>query len=249
VLVAASTSCFPKLSLQEAFDRLADLEYTAAEIVVREGSGALTPTELAPRFDSIVHTCRMSRRINPVAFYFDVEPNLPNYNDYFATCCQLAKACRIVVMTIHASPKGTPFNEEVERLKTLVRIGVNEGVIVGVLTEADCISGEPDAIVSLSKNVSGLAAALDPSHFIYNEPKMKDFDSIIDLVHHVRLRDTTKDAFQVQIGQGSLEYGRLAIQLEKAHYNRALCVDLAELPNVEPIAELRKMRLLLESLL
>jgi hypothetical protein len=37
--------------------------------------------------------------------------------------------------------------------------------------------------------------------------------------------------------------------LSLVNYRRALCVDLAPLPDVDPLAELRKMRLLLESLL
>ena len=61
--------------------------------------------------------------------------------------------------------------------------------------------------------------------------------------------DTTAKSFQVQIGQGVLEYNRLVAQLRKNDYNRALCVDLAPLPNLSPESELRKMRLLMESIL
>jgi hypothetical protein len=68
-------------------------------------------------------------------------------------------------------------------------------------------------------------------------------------VCHIRLRDTTPTQFQVRIGQGVLEFGRLVIQLSKVDYYRSLCVDLAPIPDVDSMAELRKMRLLLESLL
>jgi len=36
-------------------------------------------------------------------------------------------------------------------------------------------------------------------------------------------------------------------QLRRYHYDRALCVHLDELPDVDHLAELRKMRLLLTS--
>jgi hypothetical protein len=65
----------------------------------------------------------------------------------------------------------------------------------------------------------------------------------------VRLRDTSKSQFQVRVGQGEVEYGRLVTQLNTFNYRRALCVDLAPLPDVDQNAEMRKMRLLLESLL
>ena len=68
-------------------------------------------------------------------------------------------------------------------------------------------------------------------------------------VCHVLLRDTTKDSLQVRVGQGLVEYGRLITQLQKYRYSRALCVDIAPMPDVDQHAELRKMRLLLESLL
>ena len=68
-------------------------------------------------------------------------------------------------------------------------------------------------------------------------------------VYHVRLRDTTKDQLQVRVGQGEVEYGRLVNQLNKVHYDRALCVDLQPQPEIDQLTEMRKMRLLLESLL
>jgi hypothetical protein len=46
-----------------------------------------------------------------------------------------------------------------------------------------------------------------------------------------------------------VEYGRLITQLSKYRYNRAFCVDILPMPGVDQAAEMRKMRLLLESLL
>ncbi len=67
-------------------------------------------------------------------------------------------------------------------------------------------------------------------------------------VVHVRLRDTSKEEFLVRVGQGDIEYGRLVSQLNKVNYDRALSVDMTDLPEVDQAAEMRKMRLLLESL-
>ena len=63
------------------------------------------------------------------------------------------------------------------------------------------------------------------------------------------LRDTRKDKFQVRVGQGEIEYGRLITQLSMVRYNRALSVLIEPMPDVDQVGELRKMRLLLESLL
>lgn len=248
MIVAASTSCISNAPLQEILERLSDLEYTNTELVVGE-HGTITPNELVTKYDSIVHLCRTCRRITPVAIHFDLDPTAPKYFEYFRVLCELAKSIKVVVMTVRASIPGTPFNEEVERLRHLVRLAMNDGVVVGLLTEAGRLTDMPDTVGSLCKSIKGLAVTLDPSHYIVNLPKARDYEGILDLVCHVRLRDSTTDQFQVRIGQGIIEFGRLVIQLAKVGYHRALCVDLAPIPDVDSSAELRKMRLLLESLL
>lgn len=250
MLVAVSTACFPELSFEEVLDKLADLEYAAVEIVVSKEGAQLTPEILKNDFNSIVLTTKRSvRRITPVAIYLDIEPTEPDFIEAFQLACFYANALQIVVITVRASFLGAPFNEEIERLRKLVKLGLGKGVIVGIQTESDRLSRDVDTVISLCNNVPGLAVTLDPSHFIFGYEKPKDYETLIEHVNHVRVRDTTKDAFQVQIGQGILEYGRLAITLGKVGFNRALCVDMKALPNLDFNAELRKMRLLLESIL
>ena len=52
------------------------------------------------------------------------------------------------------------------------------------------------------------------------------------------------------VGQGEVEYGRIISHLDRYHYDRALTVDIRDLPDspfpVEP--EVRKLKYLLESL-
>jgi len=230
-------------------ERLADLEYSAAEVVVDETLGQLRPSELAEKFDSTIQACKSSRRITPVSFFYNVDPNAEKYFEHFATLCQLAKALKVVSISVLPAKLGAFFNTEVERLQKLVHLGNREGIHVGLITLGDSLTESPETVGSFCKTVPGLTVTLDPTHYIYGCPKPKDYDSILDYVSHVRLRDSTKDNFQVQIGQGVIEYGRLVIQLGLAGYKRALCVDLGIMPNIDPIAELRKMRLLLESLL
>jgi sugar phosphate isomerase/epimerase len=75
------------------------------------------------------------------------------------------------------------------------------------------------------------------------------YDQVLPHVYHVRLRDSSKDQLQVRVGQGLIEYGKLISQLARFKYDRALSVDMMALEGVDQMAEMRKMRLLLESLL
>ena len=136
-----------------------------------------------------------------------------------------------------------------ERLQQLVAISSIEGVRVGLLTETGRMTEDPDTAVVLCNSVKGLGLTLDPSHYIFGPHQGKPFDQVMEHVYHVRLRDTSKAQLQVRVGQGEVDYGRLVTQLRKAGYNRALSVDLIPMPGVDQPAEMRKMRLLLESLL
>ena len=213
------------------------------------GHGTIAPSSVADQHEAIVQLRRSSRRIVPIAIFFDVEPDTPEFLEQFTAACRLAKDCKIAVITIHAAVPGTPFNEEIDRLRQLVDVGLLYGVVVGIATESGRITETPETVGSLCKNVRGLGATLDLSHYIYNLPKPKAYEAILPYVCHVRLRDTTQKVFQTRIGQGIVDFGRLVVLLNKIEYQRALCVDLVPLPNIDQSSELRKMRLLLESLL
>ncbi len=250
MFVAASTACYPDLPLPDVLERLTDLEYTSVEIVVHESGGHLKPSEVASDLERAVRTCRESHRMSIVAYSVDMSP--PDEEEYyrqFEACCKLAKATKVVTLVVRASELGTPFNAEIERLRRLVAIAAQNSAVVGLLTETGTMTQDPDTAVVLCDNVKGLRLTLDPSHYIYGPHKGASFEQVLRYVCHVRLRDTTKEKFQVRVGQGQVEYGRLVTQLNKFHYDRALCVHMPPLPDVDQNGEMRKMRLLLESLL
>jgi sugar phosphate isomerase/epimerase len=249
VFVAATSRCFSDLPLNAALMQLADLEYTCVEIMIHETGGHMKPSEVLADTDQAIMLCRQTHRLTPVAFSVDMEAPEHLYYRQFAACCKLAKAVKVVTITVRASELGTPFNAEVERLRELTAISSQDGIRVGLLTEGGRMTQDPDTAIVLCDNVKGLGITLDPSHYVYGPNARENYEHIMRYVYHVRLRDTNKTQLQVRVGQGVVEYGRLVNQLTKVHYDRALCVDITPIPDVEHLAEMRKMRLLLESLL
>jgi len=249
VFVAASTACFPDLSLDDALARMVDLEYTRVELALSEQNRELKPSQIAERFDDAVTRCRQLHRLTPVAFSLDIAGEGDEYYRQFAACCRLAKAVKVVSVVVPGAELGTPFNAEVERLRDLVALATTEGVVVALKTEAGRVTQDPDTIVVLCDNVKGLGVTLDPSHFVYNKPNPVSYDQLLKYVCHVQLRDTSTAQFQVRVGQGSIEYGRIIAQLAQVGYDRALSVVIEPMPDVDHAAELRKLRLLLDSLL
>ena len=248
MIVSVSTECFPDMPLAKAMERLAELEYTAVEIDVHEHGGHLRPERVAAAPDQAIRECSDLQRLRPVAVSF-AEADTPAMYDHFEACCRLAKSLGVVTMVVESSELGTPFNGEIERLQKLVAIASGLDAIVAVKTASGRFTQDAETTASLCRNVPGLGVTLDPSHFIFGHKKQASCEPILKYVRHVHLRDTKPDAFQVRIGQGNVEYGKLFNQLERVGYKRALSVHLPPLENVDQVAELRKMRLLLESLL
>lgn len=249
MFVAATSRCFSQLPLDAALMQLVDLEYTAVEVMVHETDGHLKPSEVLADTERAVALCRQTHRLTPVALSVEVEAPEPDYYHQFAACCRLAKAIKVVTVTVRSAELGTPYNAEVERLRMLVALAAREGVRVGLLTEVGRMTENPDTAAVLCDNVKGLGVTLDPSHYVLGPFADANYQPLMKHVYHVRLRDTTKSELQVRIGQGEVEYGRLVNQLNKVHYDRALCVDMQAIPDVDQLTEMRKMRLLLESLL
>lgn len=249
MFVAANTRCFPDLPLDAALQRLVDLEFTCVEIMVHEQGGHIKPSEVQADIEQAVAACRQTHRLTPIAYSVDIDAPEPLYYQQFAACCRLAKATKVVTISVRSAELGTPFNAEVERLREMVAIAAVDGVRVALITEGGRMSQDPDTAVVLCDSVKGLGICLDPSHYVCGPHGGCNYEQVIKYVYHVRLRDTSKDQLQVRVGQGLIEYGRLVSQLAMHRYQRALCVDIAPTPDVDQIAELRKMRLLLESLL
>lgn len=247
MFVAASTNCFPDVPISKSLQKLAELDFRAAEIVVGYKPCNLNPEWISQDPQGVLRLCMSQRQVTPFALFMDIPVDDPQYYVVFERCVRLCQALKAVTLIVKSSPTGSPYNEEFERLRKMTRYGLGAGVVVSLLTERDTISGSVDSLMSLCKGSPELTVALDPSHFIYGYKKPINYDAIIPKVSHVRLRDTTDKEFQVQIGQGALEFSKLVGQLHKSGYRRALCIDLATLPNTNPESELRKMRLLVES--
>src|SRR5688572_30692781 len=193
-----------------ALERLADLEYTSVELAMFEDADQFKPSQIAADVDTAVATCRNTQRLDVVAFDVKITAVKDAHYEQFRACCRLAKATKVVTITVPSAELGTPFNEEVEHLRKLVALATLDGVRVGLRTQTGRLSEDPDTIQVLCNNVHGLGVTLDPSHFICRpDGKTVNYDKLLKNVYHVHLRDTSKDKFQVRVGQGLIEYGRI----------------------------------------
>ena len=251
MFVTATTECFPELSSEEVLECLIDLGFTSIELSLSEdGPGSwMKPSEIVADPEAAVNRCGATMRMDVSALSVNIDGEGDAELEPFEAICKLAKALKVVTLVVPSSPLGTPFNEEIERLKKLVALAALEGAVVAVKTEIDCMTQDADTAIVFCNHVKGLGLALDPTCYTTGPHQGKSIDKLLPHVRHVHLRDSTKKEFQVRVGQGELDYGKLIAQLSRGKYRRALSVHMAPMADFDHRAEVRKLRLLLDSLL
>ena len=249
MLVAASTDCFKQLGFQDAIQKLVDLEYSMVDVVLCEDGNQIKPSMVHENLEEAITLCTNTLRLGVVSYDVRINATGDRFYEQFASICKLAKATRVVSISIPSAELGTPFNQEVEHLQNLVQIAETDGIVVSLKNQIGCLTEDPDTVSVLCNNVDGLKICLDISQYQCGPYVAKGYDKLHPYINHAILRDASDDTFQVRVGQGVVDYGRLINQLGKQGFRRALSVQLDELPDVDHDAEMRKMRLLLESML
>ena len=247
MFVAASTRCFGDKNFADACHLLCDYEYDKIDLWFDESSDHLKPSEVAPDPEEFFARYREITRLTPIAISLEHDVDI----DTFTGLTKLAKLMRITQFSIPASPLGTPFNAEIDRLRAFSELTSQDGIRLAIRTRTGHLTEDAHTAVELCQAVRGLGLALDPSFYICGPNRGAPYDQVFPYVFHLYLRDTTPEKIQVQIGLGQIDYTRLISQLRREKYSRALCVDFfPSLLNEEsrPL-ELRKLRMLLETLL
>jgi sugar phosphate isomerase/epimerase len=247
VFVCASTRCFSDKSLEEACFLLDDLEFDKIELWMDENQGHLKPSEVVSDPERFCTRFREATRLTPVALCLDTDIDPTGFH----ALTRAAKNLKVAQITLPASRLGTPFNSEIDRLREFLKVASQDGIVVSIKTKTGHLTEDPDTAIELCQSAAGIGLTLDPTYYLCGPHRGGVYDQVYPYVYHVHLRDTNPDQIQVPIGLGQIDYSRVISQLERVKYNRALSVEI--LPELtDPVArliELRKMRLLLESLL
>jgi sugar phosphate isomerase/epimerase len=250
VIVACSTLCFGKYPFERALRTMAELGFSKVDVAFREAGPHLKPSEVAADVHAVANRLRLGPGLTPCAFSVDAEGDDPAA--HFAAVCRLARLTSVSSVTIAAASAGTGLDAETRRLKEMCAAAARDGVILTVATRAGTLTETPEGAVELCKRVPGLGLTLDPSHYVAGPGQGASWDAVYPYVRHVHLRDTGRgpNQFQVRIGQGEIEYGKVVAMLARHRYDRALTVDIHDVPDapfaMEP--EVRKLKYLLESL-
>jgi sugar phosphate isomerase/epimerase len=253
VNVACSTLCFARYPLERALRIIGELEFSKLDVAIHEHGPHLKPSQVAADVALAAQRIRIGPSLTPGAFNVEITASdATEYHRQLRAVCRLARLSTVSIITIPAGASGGGLDAEVERLKPLVKLAQIEGIVLTVATRMGTLTELPDAAVALCERVPGLGLTLDPSHYIAGPHQGGSYDQVFPYVRHVHLRDTGRgaDQFQVRVGQGEIEYGKIVSYLARFGYDRLLTVAIHDIPDA-PFAmdaEVRKLKYLLESL-
>lgn len=253
MFVACSTLCFGRQSLEQALRTIGELHFGKFEVAIHEHGQHLKPSQVAADVQAAAARLRQGPGLAPAAFNLEIDaPDEEEYHRQFRAVCRLARVTAVPLVTMRPSGLEVPFEAEAGRLAKLVRLADAEGVALCVATLTGTHTQTPSSALQLCETVPGLCLTLDPSHYTAGPHQGKNYDEVFPFVRHVQLRDTGRgpNQFQVKVGQGEIEYGRIVAQLARCRYDLGLAVDIRDEP--EPpfpmVPEVRKLKYLLESL-
>ena len=86
--------------------------------MIHESGGHLKPSDVLADLEQAVARFAarpIGSRRSPTAW--TSRPPSRSTTEQFAACCKLAKATKVVTITVRSAELGTPFNAEVERLR------------------------------------------------------------------------------------------------------------------------------------
>ncbi len=254
MFVACNTLCFSRETLGKAIRHIADLEFRKIDLAIVEGGNHLRPSEIAESLDAAHGRLRDAPSMTPSAYGVDFgNAEGADFRRRFEAVCRLAKLQTVAVITVLASPLGTPFDDEVKRLGALAGHAMREGLVLALMTDSRTLTADPGVAAEFCRAVPGLGLTLDPSHYIQGPLAGGNYDEVFPFVQNVLLRDTGRKPgeFQVRVGQGEIEYGRIVNLLERNGYVRALTVSILDSLDspFDVEVEVRKLKLLLESLI
>ncbi|MCH2201912.1 MAG: sugar phosphate isomerase/epimerase [Fuerstiella sp.] len=244
--IAGSTRSLWEMSPGQACSQLQDLGFDKCELWLNDSYDQLKVSDVVSNADSVISELRESSRVSPVAIFVDQEVSSAE----FRKVVDFSRALRIAQMTIEASPLGTPFNTEIDRLRERHHICHEAGIRLSILTRRGLLTEDPLTATELCQSVKGLGITLDPTCYIFR-PEQVSWDMVFDHTLHCHLRDSSSSQAQVSCGLGDADFNRITATLQNIDFDRSLCVDLLPqtMSGEERLLELRKLRLLLESML
>src|SRR5262249_5281302 len=140
-----------------------ELQFSKFEAAICEHGRQLRPSVVADDVNAAALQLRHPG-LSPAAFFVAIEaPREPEYQRQFKAVCRLARIMAVPLVSLLPARLDVSLDDEVHRLRNLVRLADNEGILLTVATHTGTHTETPEQAIELCKQVPGLGLTLDPS--------------------------------------------------------------------------------------
>ncbi len=234
--VIVSSLGWSKQPLEDAIDAIGALDFGQVDLAVHEGWAHLDPSALAAAGPEGVRreAQRIRQRIerNQMKRVSACNVGLRAHDRAemmrrLEAVCDLARALEVPVITIGAARRGTPVEDEIDRLKALAPVAAERGVQLTIETHAGQLTEQPEVAVALCRAMEGLGLTLDASHYYAGPNQGADFSAVFPYVRHVHLRDAGADWEHIQVpaGAGRVDFRWIVEQLHTLGYAGKFAIE------------------------
>ncbi|HET7769076.1 MAG TPA: sugar phosphate isomerase/epimerase [Chloroflexota bacterium] len=244
--VIVSTLNWSENSLEKAVANVAALEFGQIDLALHEGWAHLNPSDLAAggadrvRRESDRLHALIGRHAMKRVSAFNVglgECSAEEQTKRLQAVCDLARALDVTVLTLMAARWGSSLVHEADRLRRLLPVARERGVLLTVQTHREQVTAMADAVLRLCELAPGLGVTLDASHLHAGPNRGADYSALLPHVRLVHLRDATRDHLQVPAGAGEVDFRGLVTRLHQLRYEGKFAIKYVDrVPTVIPAA-------------
>ncbi len=233
--LGCSSLALAKQPTEAAFRGLANLGFKWVDLSCLSWSPHVSVPALRANFDAEagrVERALATNGLRVANLTFDAfdDGRFDPYEQQFEAVVKLAARLKARLINIMAPSNQADRPQVVTRLKRLVALAAQEGVLLTLETHCNQITERPADALWLCQQVPGLGLTLDPSHYYAGPNQGGSFEALYPFVQGTGFRAGGGSWSEIQLpwGQGPIDFAAVVRKLEAAGYKGFYVVEYIE---------------------
>ncbi len=140
------------------------------------------------------------------------------------------------------------FERAADALRTMVAGAKAAKLRLSIEPHADSLATTPEGTLRLIEAVPGLEITLDWAQMVYHNVAHEAILTLLPKTRHIQIRQASRGHLQTPFDKGKIDLARVVADLQAAHYDGAICVELVNtagrygITPIKAIAESARLR-------
>jgi len=155
--------------------------------------------------------------------------------DLFKALLPFAAALKTPGITVSPGVAQPAEDEEawdrtVAALREMYSAAHEAGLRLSFEPHLDSMATTPEQALKLVKDVPGLEITLDWAHMVCQDIFHDEITKLLPHVRHVQIRQAARQQLQTPFERGRIDLTRVIADLQAAHYESVVCIELMNIP-------------------